>query len=113
LYEWAATALICALLLLVHRWKWREGQVGGAYFLLYGPTRFVIECFREHDPNAEMTRLPVVSDALAGLASWVPLLAPDGTVTYSQVVSLGLICVGVVWFGLATWLGPRVVGANR
>lgn len=90
LYSVAGNLILCAVLLLVWRFVRRDGVASALYLILYPPLRFVIESFRQHDPVHEMRETSLL-----------------GTVTYSQLVSLSLLAIGVVWLVLAASRGPR------
>lgn len=107
-YAWAAALLLTLLMVVMLRLRRREGQVSGAFLLLYGPLRFVLEAFREHSATAEMSRFPLLSAAVVQLRealgwSWLS----SGQLTYSQAVSVCMGIIGVAWFALASWRGPR------
>jgi len=107
-YSWGAAVLLCLVLLVVLRMQRRVGQTSGAFFLLYGPIRFVLEAFREHAPGMELVRFGSFSDQIARLSPAAPwLFRSDGSLTNSQLISVGLLALGVVWFGLASLCGER------
>ncbi len=84
LYESAATLLIFAFLVWLHRRKRFDGQVLLAYAVLYGATRFTIEFFRD-DPRGDILGLT----SLTGLST-------------SQLISL-LVGVGGLIFLFIRW----------
>lgn len=92
LYEWAGAWILVGLLAVVYALHKRRGQVFAALFVLYGPLRYVIEGFREHDRAERMM-------------GWSWLWDPIGAnyMTKSQVVSIGILAAGVllwVYFSL-------------
>ena len=79
LYESVATLLIFLFLYWLHRRKRFDGQVIGAYAVLYGLTRFTIEFFRD-DPRGDILGLTT----LTGLST-------------SQLISLLVVAGGLVF----------------
>src|SRR5215204_6888739 len=84
LYESFAALFIFLFLYWLHRRKRFDGQVIGAYAVLYGLTRFTIEFFRD-DPRGDILGLTT----LTGLST-------------SQLISL-LVVAGGVAFLLVRW----------
>ncbi|HEX8151275.1 MAG TPA: prolipoprotein diacylglyceryl transferase [Pyrinomonadaceae bacterium] len=84
LYESFAALLIFLFLYWLHRRKRFDGQVIGAYAVLYGLTRFAIEFFRD-DPRGDIAGLTT----LTGLST-------------SQLISL-LVVAGGLLFLLLRW----------
>ncbi len=97
LYEWGGALLIAAALFLFYRVHKRDGQVFALLGVLYGPLRYVIEGFREHDPTAERTQL----------ASWLWDPIAGAPMTNSQLVSIAIFAAGAIGFWLASTRGPR------
>jgi phosphatidylglycerol:prolipoprotein diacylglycerol transferase len=79
LYESFAALLIFLFLYWLHRRKRFDGQVIGAYAVLYGLTRFTIEFFRD-DPRGDIAGLTT----LTGLST-------------SQLISLLVVAGGLVF----------------
>ena len=82
LYESFATLLIFLFLYWLHRRKRFDGQILGAYAVLYGLTRFTIEFFRD-DPRGDILGLTT----LTGLST-------------SQLISLFVVVGGLVFLVL-------------
>ena len=82
LYESFATLLIFLFLYWLHRRKRFDGQIIGAYAVLYGLTRFTIEFFRD-DPRGD----------IAGLTTLTHL-------STSQLISLVVVAGGVIFLVL-------------
>ncbi|MFL6257658.1 MAG: prolipoprotein diacylglyceryl transferase [Pyrinomonadaceae bacterium] len=82
LYESFAALIIFLLLYWLHRRKRFDGQVLGAYAVLYGLTRFIIEFFRD-DPRGDIAGLTT----LTGLST-------------SQLISLFVVVGGLIFLVL-------------
>src|ERR671939_324227 len=91
LYESFAALLIFLFLYWLHRRKRFDGEVIGAYAVLYGLTRFTIEFFRD-DPRGD----------IAGLTTLTHL-------STSQLISL--IVIGALIFLFRRWRRARREGA--
>jgi phosphatidylglycerol:prolipoprotein diacylglycerol transferase len=88
LYEAGALLVIFFVL---YRWfsaKQFDGQILGAYLLLYSVTRFLVEFLRSHSPEAQLWG---GEELLFG-----------GPLSAAQGISIALFCVAV-WL---LWLGP-------
>ncbi|GIW72358.1 MAG: hypothetical protein KatS3mg102_1900 [Planctomycetota bacterium] len=90
LYEAGFAAVLALVLWRYWRRRPRDGRVVAACMALYGGWRLFVEQLRSHDAQAEMTRL------LGSVA-----------LTWSQVVSLGMIVSGAMMWLVAGWLAPR------
>jgi phosphatidylglycerol:prolipoprotein diacylglycerol transferase len=90
LYESFAALLIFLLLYWLHRRKRFDGQVIGAYAVLYGLTRFTIEFFRD-DPRGDILGLTTLTH-----------------LSTSQLISLAVVAGGLVFLLLRWRRTPKV-----
>jgi phosphatidylglycerol:prolipoprotein diacylglycerol transferase len=97
LYEWGGALLIAAALFLIYRVHRRDGQIFALLGVFYGPLRYVIEGFREHDPGAERTHW----------ASWLWDPIARAPMTNSQIVSIAILVAGMAGLVAASRFGPR------
>lgn len=86
LYEVALGLVMFAILWRIRDHRHAEGWLFGAYCVLAGIERFIIEFFRAKDDRL-----------LAGL-------------TYAQFIALGFVAVGVVWMMARAKVGPGKPG---
>jgi len=85
IYEWFGAWVLVGLLAVIYALHRKHGQVFASLFVLYGPLRYVIEGFREHDKAERMVGWSFLHDPIA-----------QDFMTKSQFVSLVIFGVGLV-----------------
>jgi phosphatidylglycerol---prolipoprotein diacylglyceryl transferase len=94
LYEWGGAWLIAAALFAYYRYHTRHGQVFAMLFVLYGPVRWIIESYRDHDAAERMLGWSIFWDPFA-----------QAFMTKSQVVAIATTVVGLLLWAFYTKRG--------